>query len=63
VEPKPKVTLVGEDGNAFLILGKCAAAMKKAKCSKEHITKFQHEAMSGDYNNLLQVAMNYCEIS
>ena len=63
MKPKPQVKLVGENGNAFLILGKCVEAMRKAKCSKDHIAKFQEEAMSGDYDNLLRTAMYYCDIA
>jgi hypothetical protein len=55
------VKLVGEDGNAFVILGKVSSALKRnghADLAKE----FQKEAMSGDYDHLLQTAMEYVEI-
>lgn len=63
VEPKPHVKLVGTDGNAFAILGKCKEALRKAKASPAYINKFMEEAMSGDYDNLLRVAMEYCEVA
>ena len=55
--PNVKVKLTGEDGNAFFIIGRTIAAMRKAKISEENITTFRVEAMSGDYNHLLQTVM------
>jgi hypothetical protein len=56
--PKVKVKLVGEDGNAFSIMGRVVAAMRKAKCSNEDIKAYQTAATSGDYSNLLRVTMD-----
>ena len=50
---KPKLKLVGEDGNAFAILGRARVAAKKAGWSKEKISAISEEARSGDYNHLL----------
>jgi hypothetical protein len=60
---KPKVKLVGRDGNAFYIMGAVRQALAQAKYSKEEIDKIMKEMQSGDYNNLLRVAMTYCEVS
>lgn len=54
---KPKVKLIGEDGNAFYILGKVSKALPK-----EEAIKYRKEAMSGDYDNLLAVTMKYVEV-
>jgi len=59
---KVKVKLVGEDGNAFAIIGRTVAAMKKAKIPKETIDEYQKKAISGDYNNLLRVTMEYVDV-
>jgi len=59
---KPTVELIGQDGNAFAIMGKVAGAMRKAGASKEEIKKYQTEAMSGDYDNLLRITMNYVDV-
>ena len=59
---KPKVKLVGKDGNAFAIMGRVAEALRKAGASKEEIKKYQTEAMSGDYDNLLRITMNYVDV-
>ncbi|HHW4150793.1 TPA: hypothetical protein ACUU9V_000512 [Campylobacter coli] len=53
--PNVYVKLVGEDGNAFSILTRVSNALKKAGVSKEEISQFQKEAMSNDYNHLLNV--------
>ena len=53
--PNVYVKLVGEDGNAFSILARVSNALKKAGVSKEKISQFQKEAMSNDYNHLLNV--------
>lgn len=59
---KPKVKLVGRDGNAFAILGSVKRALQKAKAPKEVIDAYLHEAMSSDYNHLLRVAMYYVDV-
>lgn len=57
------VTLTGQDGNAFAILGRCRAAARDAGLSDEEIAAFMDEAMAGDYDHLLQTAMRWFEIS
>ena len=59
---KPTVTLIGEDGNAFYVLGKTIRALKKAGFSDDEIDEYKEKAMSGDYDHLLQVTMDYVEI-
>lgn len=55
------VKLVGEDGNAFMILGKVSKALKRG--GHEDLAKeFMKEATNGDYDHLLQTAMEYVEI-
>jgi hypothetical protein len=60
--PKVKVKLVGEDGNAFAIMGRVMSALKKAGVSAEEISQYQQESMSGDYNNLLMTAMRWVSV-
>jgi hypothetical protein len=55
--PHIKVKLVGEDGNAFAILGRVHAALRRAGISKEERDAFNEKATAGDYNNLLRVVM------
>jgi len=53
------VNLVGEDGNAFAIMGRVSKALKKAGASSEEVKQYMDESMSGDYDNLLRVAMSW----
>jgi len=59
---KPTVKLIGEDGNAFAIMGTVAKALKKAGFSDEHIAEYYEESSSGDYDNLIRVAMKYANV-
>jgi hypothetical protein len=56
---KPKLKIIGADGNAFAILGK---AMKVAKENGMDWDKIYAEATSGDYDHLLQTMMKYFEV-
>jgi hypothetical protein len=59
--PNIHVKLVGEDGNAFAILGRCRKAMMNAGLSQEEFHIFYDEATSGNYDNLLVTVMNWFE--
>lgn len=61
--PQVKVRLVGEDGNAFAILGKVLGAMRRAGLTLEQRTEYQMEAMAGNYDHLLATTMKYVEVS
>jgi hypothetical protein len=60
---KPKVKLIGRDGNAFSILGFCHQAAKKANWTDEQWKLVQTEMMSGDYDNLLRTATEHFKVS
>ncbi len=55
--PDIEVTLVGSDGNAFSIIGAVTKALRRGGVPKEEISLFSTEAMSGDYDKLLQTVM------
>lgn len=61
--PNIEVKLTGTDGNAFAIIGKVKAALRKNAVPREEQEAFMKEAMSGDYNNVLQTAMRWVEVS
>jgi hypothetical protein len=61
-EPKPRVKLIGEDGNAFRIIGACARAAKKAGWTPERWKPIADEMMAGDYDHLLQIATQNFEV-
>ena len=56
------VQLTGEDGNAFAILAAVIKGLKKAGASPVEVDEFQQEAMSGDYDHLLQVCMRWVNV-
>ncbi len=60
--PDISVTLVGEDGNAFAILGKVQSKLRRAGVDKAEISAFIAEATSGDYDHLLQTVMAWVEV-
>lgn len=60
--PEIHVQLVGLDDNAFFILGRCLQAMRWAGLSKEERDKFQKEATSGNYDDLLATCMKWFDV-
>ena len=56
-----KVKLVGEDGNAFAILGRCRQALARAR-RFDLWDEFHKEATSADYNHLLATVCDYFEV-
>lgn len=56
---KPELKLVGNDGNAFAILGQ---AMRVAKANNMDWDKIKAEATSKDYDHLLLIMMKYFEV-
>ena len=57
--PHVYVQLVGEDGNAFAIMGRVTKALHYQGISKAEMNLFLQECMSSDYNNLLQTCMQW----
>jgi hypothetical protein len=55
------VTLIGEDGNAFAILGRVRRAISRSD-HPELVDAFLQEAMAGDYDHLLQTCMQYVTV-
>lgn len=60
--PEVQVELVGQDGNAFAIMGRVMGALKKAGVPKEEIDQYYAESTSGDYDNLLRTAMRWVSV-
>ena len=59
---KPTVKLIGQDGNAFSVMGLVKKALKHAGADKEYVDKYLKEAISGDYDHLLVVSMEYVNV-
>lgn len=56
------VELVGHDGNAYAIMGRVRAALKKAGATDEELSQYYAESTAGDYDNLLRVAMEWVNV-
>ena len=57
-----KFKMVGEDSNAFSIMGRAARLLRQNGMG-DKVAAFQVECMSGDYNHLLATCMEWfdCE--
>lgn len=60
--PEITVKLIGENSNAFNILGICLRAMRQAGLSQEECEAFQAEATSGNYDHLLATCMEWFNV-
>ena len=59
---KPKLKLVGTDGNAFSIIAKLIDCLRHNGYSHKQLEEIRKEATSGDYNNVIATACKYCEV-
>lgn len=59
---KPRLKIVGEDGNAFNLIGLAVRAGKRAGWTKDQIDGFRQQAMGGDYNQLIATIARYFEL-
>lgn len=57
------IKLLGEDGNIFMIMGKCRKQMKQMGASPLEIQAFQNQVSSSEnYDQALQVVMEWFEV-
>ncbi len=54
--------MVGQDGNAFAVIGRATKALSQAGASASEVAEFQKQAMSGDYNNVLLTVMEWVDV-
>ena len=59
---RPRVRVVGTDGNAFAVLGRALAALRDAGWPKPERDAFAAEATSGDYDHLLGTIMKHLDV-
>jgi len=59
--PKVPVRLVGLDGNAMNLIAQVRRGARKAGWPDARIKELTDEAMSGDYNHVLQTLMAVCK--
>lgn len=55
------IQLSGEDGNAFAIMGRVTRTMKEHGHG-DLVDKYREEAMSGDYDHLIQTTMKWVNV-
>ena len=60
--PDIEVQLSGGDGNAMAIIAPVARAIRDAQ-GPEAASVFADEAMPADYDNVLQIAMRWVDVS
>lgn len=60
--PRLEVDLIGQDGNAFFIIGRCLKIMRQNDYPVDVIKTFEDEAMSGDYDHLLATVMDWFDV-
>lgn len=60
--PDITVELIGQDSNAFNILGICRRAMIKNRLPQSEIDTFMQEATSSNYDHLLATVCEYFNV-
>lgn len=60
--PKYDISVSPVDGNAFSIMGAVSSAIRSAGATQEEVEQYLADSTSGDYNNLLRVAMEWVDI-
>lgn len=60
--PDVVVQLTGQNSNAFNIIGLVKQAMRRKNVPIEDQKAFTDEAMSGDYDHLLQTCMKWVTV-
>lgn len=60
--PEVEVQLTGTDGNAMSIIARVGSALRGAGVKNDEVKAFYHEAMSGDYDNVLSTATRWVTV-
>lgn len=60
--PSIQVQLIGEDGNAFMIIGRVRRALRAGGAGPDAEQQFAAEAMAGDYDHVLQTCMKWVTV-
>lgn len=61
--PDIQVELTGQNGNALMIIGRVSRELRELGVDAKEIEAFSSEAMSGDYDHLLQTVMAWVHVS
>lgn len=60
--PKYDIAVTPHDGNAFSVMVAVSQALRKEGAPDEVVEQYLAESTSGDYDNLLRVAMSYVRL-
>jgi len=60
---RPKVKVVGNDGNVFAIMGRCDAALKRAGLRTEAAEMMKRVFAAKSYNAALNIMQEYCDFN
>jgi hypothetical protein len=61
--PEVHVKLVGEDGNAYRVIGAVQRALQDAGVPEDEVSLFTAEAIISDYDNVLRTCMKWVDVS
>lgn len=61
--PMYDIAVTPFDGNAFTIMASVSQALRKEGAPDEVVEQYLADSVSGDYDNLLKVAMSYVNIT
>ena len=59
---RPEVENFGADGNALSLVGSVARELRRVGNTPEVVDAFRKEALSGDYDHVVQTCMAYAEV-
>ncbi len=60
--PDIEVKLIGENSNAYFIIGRVAEALRQGGVETEDIAEFYKEVTNSDYDNLLFTVMEWVSV-
>lgn len=60
---KPKVKLIGENGNVFNLMGICSKALKRNGLEEEAKEMSNKIWGCDSYDEALQIMMEYCDVN
>lgn len=59
---KPKLKLIGVNGNAFNVIALARRTARKAGWTEEQIKEYTKEATASDYNHVLTTTMKFFDV-
>lgn len=59
---RPRVSLIGTDGNAYAVLGAVFRALREAGWTQEERDALKAEAIAGGYDDLLRTVMKHVDV-